>query len=151
VGTPKRHRHRAPASAASQALVQGSRCGQPQKSQIADLIEEIERTGEQTMDFVAIDVETANADMASICQIAVARCTHGAISHEWKSYVDPADYFDFVNISIHGIDESMVEGAPTFSEVCDTLHSHLQGRTVVCHTHFDRVAIQQACRLHGTV
>lgn len=102
------------------------------------------------MDFVAIDVETANADMASICQIGVARCTHGAISHEWKSYVDPQDYFDHVNISIHGIDESMVEGAPTFSEVCDTLNSHLQGRVVVCHTHFDRVAIQQACRHHGT-
>jgi DNA polymerase III subunit epsilon len=102
------------------------------------------------MDFVAIDVETANADMASICQIGVARCTHGTISHEWKSYVDPEDYFDYVNVSLHGIDESIIDGAPTFLEVCDTLNSHLQGGVVVCHTHFDRVAMQQACRRHGT-
>jgi DNA polymerase-3 subunit epsilon len=103
------------------------------------------------MDFVAIDVETANAHMASICQIGLARCADGVISHEWKSYVDPEDYFDDVNISIHGIDESMVEGAPTFPELYGTLNSHLQGNIVVCHTHFDRVALQQACRRYGTV
>jgi DNA polymerase III subunit epsilon len=103
------------------------------------------------MDFVAIDVETANADMASICQIGLAKCVDGIISHEWKSYVDPQSYFDDVNISIHGIDESMVEGAPAFPEVYDMLNSHLQGKIVVCHTHFDRVALQQACRRYGTV
>ena len=56
------------------------------------------------MKFVAIDVETANADMASICQIGIARCEGGVITDEWTSYVDPEDYFDGVNVSIHGID-----------------------------------------------
>lgn len=32
---------------------------------------------ESRMDFVAIDAETANADMASICQIGVAKYNNG--------------------------------------------------------------------------
>lgn len=63
-----------------------------------------------TMNFVAIDVETANADMASICQIGLARYENGVLADEWKSYVDPQDYFDGINVSIHGIDESTVHG-----------------------------------------
>ena len=96
------------------------------------------------MNFVAIDVETANADLASICQIGLVKCENGILSDEWKSYVDPEDYFDGNNVSIHGIDESTVKGAPTFPELSDTLRSYLAGTVVVCHTHFDRVAICQA-------
>lgn len=98
------------------------------------------------MNFVAIDVETANADMASICQIGLARYDDGELAHEWKSYIDPEDYFDGINVSIHGIDESIVQGSPTFPELTDTLRSHLKGTVAVCHTHFDRVAIHQASR-----
>ena len=102
------------------------------------------------MDFVAIDVETANADMASICQIGLVKCENGSLSEEWKTYVDPEDYFDGFNVHIHGIDESVVAGAPTFPELADTLHTHLKGQVVVCHTHFDRVAVSQAAQRNRT-
>ena len=101
------------------------------------------------MKFVAIDVETANSDMASICQIGLVRYKDGALSDEWSSLVDPQDYFDEINESIHGISESHIEGAPTFAELNDTLCSYLDGEVVVCHTHFDRVAICQAAHRHG--
>lgn len=52
--------------------------------------------------FTAIDVETANADMSSICQIGLARCEGGAIVDTWSNYIDPEDDFSPVNISIHG-------------------------------------------------
>ena len=94
------------------------------------------------MGFVAIDVETANPDMASICQIGLARYKDGLLTEEWKSYIDPEDYFDDINISIHGIDESAVRGAPVLAQVSQQLHGFLDNRVVVCHTHFDRVAIQ---------
>jgi len=103
------------------------------------------------MNFVAIDVETANADMASICQIGLAKYENGVLADEWKSYVDPEDYFDDINISIHGIDESTVKGAPTFPELADTLRSYLVGTVVVCHTHFDRVAIHQAAQRYDII
>ena len=96
------------------------------------------------MNFVAIDVETANPDMASICQIGLVKCVNGVLSDEWKSYVDPEDDFDGINVSIHGIDESVVKGSPTFPALADKLYSFLDNRVVVCHTHFDRLAIHQA-------
>lgn len=98
------------------------------------------------MNFVAIDVETANADMASICQIGLAKYESGVLSEEWESRVDPEDYFDGINISIHGIDEIAVKGAPTFPELIDTLRAFLDDTVVVCHTHFDRVALHQAAK-----
>ncbi|MAW80826.1 MAG: transposase, partial [Parvularcula sp.] len=66
------------------------------------------------MEFAAIDVETANANMASICQIGVARFSNGQIVDEWETLVDPQSYFDMMNVSIHGIEEQDVAGAPTF-------------------------------------
>jgi DNA polymerase III subunit epsilon len=106
---------------------------------------------ENALNFVAIDVETANADMASICQIGLAKFENGILSHEWKSYVDPEDYFDDINVSIHGIDETTVKSAPTFPELSDTLRSYLAGSVVVCHTHFDRVAMRQAHQRYSII
>jgi DNA polymerase III subunit epsilon len=98
------------------------------------------------MDFVAIDVETANADMASICQIGIARFANGVLADEWKSNIDPQDYFDGINVSIHGIDEAIVAGAPTFGVLANTINGMLNGHVVVTHTNFDKVAIYQACK-----
>ena len=96
------------------------------------------------MEFVAIDVETANADMASICQIGLAKFKDGQLIEEWSSLIDPEDYFDFINIDIHGITEEDVVGAPTFSEVVDELSNYLSGSVCVSHTHFDRVSVGRA-------
>ena len=60
------------------------------------------------MNFVALDVETANPNMASICQIGVARFADGVLADEWKTYVDPQDYFDGMNVTVHGINENTV-------------------------------------------
>jgi len=98
------------------------------------------------MNFIAVDVETANANLASIYSIGAAMFKHGQLSCEWYTLVDPNDYFDPLNISIHGIDESMVAGSPTFKAVANTVEQLLGEAVVVTHTHFDRVAIHQAAR-----
>ena len=99
--------------------------------------------------FVAIDVETANADLASICQVGLARYIDGSLTQEVRTYIDPEDDFDFMNVSIHGITDDTVRGAPTFSEFVSRLNSILDDQVAICHTHFDRVAISQACRKAG--
>lgn len=53
---------------------------------------------------------------------------------------DPADYFDPINVSIHGLDEETVAGAPTFATVGRRHAEALRGRVAVCHTPFDRLA-----------
>ncbi len=96
------------------------------------------------MEFVAIDVETANADMASICQIGLARYKDGVLEKEWSSLIDPEDYFDDINIGIHGIDEKDVSGAPTLPEVASQLSEFMSNSVCVSHTHFDRVSVYRA-------
>tara|TARA_R110001592_G_scaffold13807_1_gene62988 strand:+ start:415 stop:1311 length:897 start_codon:yes stop_codon:yes gene_type:complete len=96
------------------------------------------------MDFVAVDVETANPDMASICQIGLAEYRNGVLYREWVSYVDPEDYFDSNNVQVHGIDEKVVLGSPTFLGILDVIREFLGDSICVCHTHFDRVSIARA-------
>jgi len=96
------------------------------------------------MEFVTIDVETANADMASICQIGLAKYRNSQLINEWSSLIDPEDYFDFINIDIHGITEEDVTGAPKFPEVVPELSNLMAGAVCVSHTHFDRVSIGRA-------
>lgn len=93
------------------------------------------------MNFTAIDVETANPDMGSICQIGIARFADGSLVDEWSTLVDPEDYFDDFNIAIHGIEPCMVKGQPKFPDLIKNLRSHLENTLSVCHTHFDRLAL----------
>lgn len=96
------------------------------------------------MKFVAIDVETANPDLSSICQVGIAMFENGSLSSMWQRLVDPEDYFDPWNVSIHGITERDVRGAPTIRDIAQDLHEILDDQLVVCHTSFDRVAISRA-------
>ncbi len=100
------------------------------------------------MHFVAIDVETANADIASICQIGIAKYVGGKLVEEWSSLINPEDYFDFINIDIHGINEEDVVGSPTFPEIVNILSRFLNNEICVSHTHFDRVSIHRAFALY---
>jgi DNA polymerase-3 subunit epsilon len=97
-----------------------------------------------SFDFLAIDVETANADFASICQIGLALFENGKICGTFKTYVDPEDYFDDFNIDIHGITPEMVIGSPTFGQLADSLRSLIEKQIVVHHTPFDRTSLNQA-------
>jgi DNA polymerase III subunit epsilon len=101
------------------------------------------------MNFVALDVETANPDMASVCQIGAARYSSGVLAEEWRTYVDPQDYFDGMHVTVHGIHESTVAGAPTFPELSDVLRRWLGNVIVVTHTHFERTALHQAAGKYG--
>ena len=94
--------------------------------------------------FNAIDVETANADRASICQIGIVHVRDGEIVDEWETLVNPEDWFDPWNVSIHGIDESDVKNSPTLPMVRGELRSRLRGSILVSHTSFDRVAFERA-------
>ncbi len=97
------------------------------------------------MDFIVIDVETANPDFGSICQVGVAAFRDGTLHDTWESLIDPEDYFDEMNVAIHGIDEMAVQGAPKWQAVYKQLLPWLQGHVVASHTPFDRAALSRAC------
>lgn len=97
------------------------------------------------MDFIAVDVETANHSLSSICQIGLASFRNGRLQGEWKSLINPEDYFDPMNISIHGITEEDVQSAPIWIDVYYALSEVLNGEISLCHTAFDRVSTTRAC------
>ena len=99
--------------------------------------------------FVALDVETANADSSSICQIGVVTFENSVVADTWVSFVNPEDEFDEFNVSIHGISEDDVIDAPTFLSIATHLDQLIADRIVVCHTGFDRAALSRAYAKHG--
>lgn len=102
------------------------------------------------MDFVVIDVETANPDLGSICQVGVAIFADGRFSESWSSLINPNDYFDPHNVSIHGITESMVSSAPSWLEIHDRLRGSFSNQIMASHTPFDRTAVRRACEKAST-
>lgn len=101
------------------------------------------------MRFVAVDLETANPRMSSICQIGIVAFENGREVGADVRLVDPRDYFDPYNVAVHGITEEDVRSAPEFSDVYGWLCQQISGQIVACHTHFDRVALAQACGRHA--
>lgn len=99
--------------------------------------------------FVVIDFETANSDLASICQVGMVTFEDGKVVETWGSLVNPQDYFDWINVDIHGIDEAAVKDAPTFQQIYTSLLDRLQHHVVVSHTSFDRTALAQAIVKHN--
>src|SRR6266540_1458672 len=103
------------------------------------------------MSFVVIDVETANPNFSSICQVGVVLFQNGKLQDSWESLVNPEDYFDEMNVSIHGIEEHVVRNAPKWIDVHRQLEKWLQGQVVVSHTSFDRVALTRSCEKYGVL
>jgi DNA polymerase III epsilon subunit-like protein len=98
--------------------------------------------------FFALDVETANHDRASICQVGVACVRPDNSIETWVTLVDPQTT-RWVFSGLHGINADMVQGAPTIGSVIDTLDTLLAGRTVYQHSGFDRSAVRAACDTLG--
>lgn len=103
------------------------------------------REAYESKSFLAIDVETANADYSSICQIGIAEFENGEVIDSWSTLVNPESYFDSFNMSIHGITPSMVENSPTFDTLYEELSFKLGDKIVAHHMPFDRTAINRVC------
>ena len=95
------------------------------------------------MRFYSLDVETANPDQSTICQIGVGVFEDGVLVDTWKSYIDPQDYFHWRFIEIHGITPKMVKRQPTFPKVYPILRQMFENNIVVHHSPFDRVAFRK--------
>jgi DNA polymerase III subunit epsilon len=96
------------------------------------------------MTFYSLDVETANGDSSTICQIGIGKFVNGELADTWQSLVDPMSYFHWGNVRVHGITEKMVHGAPVFREVYPELQRLLSANIVVHHSQFDRQAFRKA-------
>lgn len=70
------------------------------------------------IDFIAIDFETACANLNSACSIGIIAVEDLRVVDSYYSLIQPPNlYFDAINISINGITPQMVERRPTLDEL----------------------------------
>ena len=99
--------------------------------------------------FIAVDVETANTETGSICQIGFARFAGGALIDNWSWLIHPQTYFSAGNIRVHGIRPGDVSHAPDWGQAHDAVAELLTDRVVVSHSSFDVTALARAAEAIG--
>ena len=99
--------------------------------------------------FIAIDVETANQDQGSICQIGLACFDGGVLAWQWSALVDPEDDFDPYHVKIHGITPERVVGAAKWPAVIEHISGTLRDQIIASHTSFDQIALAAASDRYG--
>ncbi|MFY0646646.1 3'-5' exonuclease [Sulfitobacter geojensis] len=96
--------------------------------------------------FIALDVETACGDSASICQIGIACVGFDDSVLTWSTYVDPLMPFAPFNVDLHGIGPETVRDAASFAQVWPEMLPLLSRHPMVQHSRFDEHAINAACK-----
>lgn len=103
------------------------------------------------MRIVAIDFETANEQRASPCSVGVAVFEGHELVNSHEFLIRPPEMrFRPLNIGIHGIRPSDVDGAPDFREILERLTTIIAGSLVVAHNaSFDMSVIRHTCDHYG--
>ncbi|WP_083664947.1 3'-5' exonuclease [Kocuria sp. CNJ-770] len=111
-----------------------------------------------SLDFTAIDFETANRFIGSPCAVGLVRVRAGVVVEERSAYMRPPRTraaFDPGNVRIHGITERTVAGHPVFDELWPRIEDWILAddadELVVAHNAaFDMGVIRAACAETGT-
>jgi len=103
------------------------------------------------LNFVALDLETANARRSSICEIGISVVRNSEVVETRSWLVRPdGNRYDYRNIAVHGIHPDDTAASPSFAEVWKEVAPYLQGNIVVAHnTSFDMYAIRDALMENG--
>ncbi|MGV8988965.1 MAG: exonuclease domain-containing protein [Cypionkella sp.] len=95
--------------------------------------------------FIALDVETACSDAASICQIGIACVRPDNRIETFATLVNPRMRFSNFNVQLHGIGPEHVVDAPDFCRAFTRLSPLLSRHHLIQHSSFDKRAIHAAC------
>ena len=75
-------------------------------------------TDKSEINFIAIDLETATSNRASICEVGIYAVRHGEIAETRSWLVRPEDnLYQYGNIKVHGIHPLNTEDALGFRQV----------------------------------
>lgn len=107
------------------------------------------------LDFVAVDVETANAFRGSICQVGLVRVHDGRIEDEWQTLMQPPAghcWVDYERGQVHGFTTQLLSRQPAFHTVWPDVLRRVDSQTLVAHNAaFDLTALREASRAGGFV
>ena len=102
-----------------------------------------------SVDYTALDFETANGYRGSPCAVGLIRVRDGRTVDEQRWLIRPpeqVDYFDPFNVGLHGINGAAVSHAPRWRELLPALVDYIGDDVVVSHNAgFDVGVIRYAC------
>lgn len=104
------------------------------------------------MNYVIVDIETTggNPSQGGITEIAAILHDEDRVVDRFHSLIDPERMVPSFITGLTGIDNDMLEGAPTFSEIADELYDFLKGNVFVAHNvNFDYSFIREALKFSG--
>ncbi|MEY4000673.1 MAG: hypothetical protein RLZZ626_1028 [Actinomycetota bacterium] len=104
-----------------------------------------------SLDFVAIDFETANGSPASPCAVGLVRVSGGKIIDNLSTLIQPPfpnDQFSEFNIRVHGIQPADVADAPTWPEALETMLEFIGEDVLIAHNaEFDMGVLSKSAAL----
>lgn len=102
-----------------------------------------------SLDFTAIDFETANPKRASACAVGLVRIRDGRIVDEMTTLIKPpAGFGEFSdrNVQVHGITPARVASAPPWRQVAGWITAYAGDDLLVAHNApFEVSVLRQAC------
>lgn len=102
-------------------------------------------------DFVAIDFETANRHMGSVCSVGIVIVRNGKIEDKLYSLIYPKpDYFTYWTTQVHGLTMEDVKEAEPFPCVWQQIAGKIKGMPLVAHNSpFDEGCLKAAFKEYG--
>lgn len=100
--------------------------------------------------FAAIDFETANHELSSICSIGIVIVKDCLITDRIYELVKPEpEYYSYWNTRIHGLTQKDTENAPVFSEVWKRISPKIEGLSLVAHNkNFDESCLKATLKTY---
>ncbi len=101
-------------------------------------------------DFAAIDFETANGELNSVCSVGVVIVRNGAIVEKFYSLIRPTpNYYYYWNTVVHGLTERDTDSASIFPKVWAIIAPKIEGLPLVAHnSSFDEGCLKAVHRVY---
>ena len=103
-------------------------------------------------EFVFLDLETTGASVDSnrITEIGLISVKNGEYQDEWQTLINPQKKIPSNIQMITGINDQMVENAPTFGDIYESLFARLDGKILVAHNvRFDYAFLRNEFKSNG--
>ncbi len=89
-----------------------------------------------SLNFTAIDFETANGSPASPCAVGLVRVRDGKHAETFETLIRPPaahNWFSDGNIAVHGITPKMIDSAPDFIDVLEQMLAFAGEDVLIAH------------------
>ena len=102
--------------------------------------------------FTVVDIETTGGTAKShrIIEVAIVTVDGGQIVDQYETLINPQRYIPPFITSLTGITNEMVEQAPTFAQVANTIVDKTEGKVFVAHNvNFDYSFVKEEFNILG--